>query len=197
VELVESEKGRAVRKSYDDCPWFLRWTIGRLAVSRECWALSKLKDSVHAPNLLARPNPWTLVTEYIEGTGLEDLPAGQVSGRALLKEAHSLLNDLARYGVVHGDIGHDHWQDMGRESNLIWTDQGRLVSIDFGGALPSRTDTFALGGLVRALSCHDRLLLTKIQYHFQQADLGTAQEEPEQVRWPLEIWDTLHLLGKL
>jgi hypothetical protein len=131
------------------------------------------------------------VTEFVEGIPLERSP--QLDSSKLLNEARSLLNDLEKAGVVHGDLGHDHWQSMGRECNLIWTEPQRLVAIDFAGSLPTTSNFFPLKKLFEALRHHDRLLTAKLSHHFPVV-LDRPLETPD---WPLGRWDLLRLLGKL
>lgn len=182
-----------VMKSYDNCPVWLRHTVGRLAVSREWWALRQLEGSRHAPRAIARPNPWSIVTEYIPGIPLESLNPGTVDPHELLREARSLLDDLAKSGVVHADLGHDHWQSFGRECNLIWSDRKALVAIDFAGALPLSSNPLT-NRFAQLLRGHDLLLESKIVFHFG-ADLG-GKRAP-QVEWSPGTWELLRFLGKI
>ena len=194
VELVDRDGVPAVRKSYRHCSIFLRNTVGRLATTRECWALTRLKDSPHVPELFSRPDPYTAITEFVEGVSLEHLDPKTVEAELLANQAASLLDDLAQAGVAHGDIGHDHWQSMGREANLIWTPGNRLVAIDFAGSVPTDSPIRPLANLGRLLSRHDTLLKAKISHHFPT---GKSMELKGHTRWPLEVWELLRFLGKL
>jgi RIO-like serine/threonine protein kinase len=189
VELIETPGGLAVRKSYIDCSLVIREVVGRFAIQRECWALRKLEGSGHTPLLLSRPNRFTMISEFVEGTPLERLQRDRVDPDKLRQQAASLLNALAEAGLAHGDLGHDHWQEMGRECNLIWTPDQRLVAIDFAGAVPLKAPL----NLGRALHRHDRLLEAKIAHHFYPNRAVRA----EYVDWPLDLWELLRILGKV
>lgn len=191
---VEQIKSGEVRKSYADCPFWLRNSVGRLAIGRECWALERLRSSKHAPRLVKRPDPFTVVTEFIEGQPLERLLPGEIDPDRLLNQAASLLHDLRAAGVVHADLGHDHWQSFGRECNLIWTRRETLVAIDFAGALPLQSGFPLLSRLTDLMQRHDQLLLSKIVFHFGAGVEG--QNFPE-VRWKQGTWELLRLLGKV
>jgi hypothetical protein len=191
VEVTEAE---VVRKSYNNCHPLIRQTVGRLAISREWWALNLLRDSPHTPRPLGRPEPWTLLCEYIPGKSLESLSIDKVEPARLIQQGRSLLADLKNAGVVHGDLGHDHWQNMGREANLIWTPESKLVAIDFAGSIPLRPELPVVGPITAALHHHDRLLETKLTHHFCP---DWPPEEAEHTRWPTHLWDLLHFLGKL
>lgn len=193
VRLMSHSSGPFVRKSYRHCPLFLRETVGRFAVQRECWALARLGETGHAPALLGQPDRFTVEMEYVEGTPLEKLQPGEFDPEKLLREAHSLLAALNKAGLAHGDLGHDHWQSMGRESNLIWSSEERLVAIDFAGSVPLHPPTAFFRRLARALQHHDRLIITKLAYHLVPQKLSPS----EAAQWPLGLWDLLRLLGKI
>ncbi|MFA5509023.1 MAG: RIO1 family regulatory kinase/ATPase [Vulcanimicrobiota bacterium] len=193
VRLMSNAAGPFVRKSYRHCPLYLRETVGRMAVNRECRALECLKSSGHAPEFLARPDRFTVEMEYVEGTPLESLQQHQYDPELLHQQAVSLLRALEQADLAHGDLGHDHWQSMGRESNLIWTPDQRLVAIDFSGSVPLKPKFAPAKKFCLALHHHDRLLLSKVAYHFHQDRLG----QPEQVRWPTGLWELLRLMGKI
>lgn len=192
MELVRSQEGCFVFKSYHNCSPLIRNTVGRLAIGRECWALRRLEFSDHTPKLIAQTGPFSVKMEFIEGRPLEHLP--KLDPKRLYSEAESLLGDLKKAGVIHSDLGHDHWQNMGRETNLIWTEDQRLKTFDFSGALPFASSSPLAKRLLHALRQHDQLLLTKMKYHFPSQDSDQVAPTTE---WPIELWDLLRLLGKL
>lgn len=116
-----------------------------------------------------------------------------MDAQKMAHQALSLLQDLESAGVAHGDLGHDHWQSMGRESNLIWTENEELVVIDFAGAVPLESSLPLLGKIGQALGAHDSLLSAKLQFHFPH---GGNSPSPH-THWPLELWELLRVLGKL
>jgi hypothetical protein len=183
-------------KSYHHCPAAFRHSVGRWAMAREWGALVRLCGTGCAPAPLARPLPWTVVMELIEGRPLETLAAGQVEPVPLLEQVEALLARLAERGVVHGDLGHDCWSVRGRESNLILTPQGRLVAIDFAGSwrLDGRGLQRSLG---LAMQRHDALLLTKVLYHFGDESVrdhpGWRLPSQRSLGW----WELMRLLGKV
>jgi hypothetical protein len=185
----------ALIKSYHHCTTLYRSTVGRLALDREWWALQRMQSAKgRAPRPLARPRPWVVVMEWVDGVPLEQLPPDQVPPGRLLDEAVALLGDLEQAGVVHGDLGHDHWSAMGRESNLLWTADGRLVAIDFAGCWSTRG---GLGRVGQAMRLHDQLLLTKLLYHFGDDSLADhwAWRLPSQRS--LAWWELMRTLGKI
>lgn len=186
----------AVLKSYDHCSGLYKRTVGRLAISREWWALGALEDSGRAPRRISRPSPWCMVTEFVEGTPLEQLSPELVDSERLVAEAEILLRRLEVAGVVHADLGHDFWADMGRECNLIWTVDERLVALDFAGSVPLLAGRTPWARCCQILRLHDRLLLTKVLHHFgQRLDAHPGWKFPSSLDH--RVWDLLHLLGKV
>lgn len=193
VELIDYDGVPAVVKSYRQCNWISRNLVGPLALSIEEWALTKMASSSHSPRLISRPHRHTIISEFIDGTPLEEVNPAEIDVSHLRGQAESLLFDLNQAGVAHGDLGHDHWQTMGRECNLIYTKDRRLVAIDFAGSLPTRTRVGPLRSVARAFQAHDRLLLDKIAFHFQTEPVHRAQS----LDWPPGLWEFLRLLKKI
>lgn len=187
----------ALVKSYHHCSSAYRHTVGRLALDREWWALRRLEGSRRAPLPLARPLPWVVVMEWIEGTPLEALSPNEISAGRLVGETLSLLESLADAGVVHGDIGHDHWSVHGRESNILVGTGGHLIAIDFAGSWSLAGPARPWHGLARALKLHDQLLLTKVLYHLGDDSVidhpGWRLPSQRTLAW----WELMKLLGKV
>lgn len=186
----------AVLKTYASSPPLYRQTVGRLAIKREWWALHRLKDTGCAPLPFTRPNPWSLVMEAIDGCPLEQLHADSISIVRVLNQAEHLLACLKKAGIAHGDIGHDHWGTQGRESNLFWTTEQRLIAIDFAGCWNLHS-SWPTRPLAQALSRHDQLLTTKILYHLGNDALPQHPAWTYPSQQSLSWWELMGLLGKL
>lgn len=210
-------KGSLVRPSHPKAPeiWKVNWegrihllksyhhtkktyqqTVGRLAISREWNALTRLSDRGVAPLPIWRLTPWSMTMEWVEGTSLEKLPNTPGLCDRLLAAAETLIRSLQQAGLAHADLGHDFWGTMGRESNLLWTPDERLVAIDFAGSLPTNRGPAAVKNLARALQLHDELLVTKVLYHF-----GDPRSEHPAWKYPsrrsLDWWNLMRVLGKI
>lgn len=187
---------KVVLKTYHRTSIVYKHLIGRLAIDREWWALNALSGTGFAPRPLARPNPWSIAMEFIEGVPLEQLPTDYAEVSDLLLQSELLLTVLSQAGIAHGDLGHDYWSAYGREANLIVKSGGKLVAIDFAGAwnLKSRWPIKRLG---LAMQAHDHLLPTKILYHFAQDKLpdhpGWTYPSKRKLAW----WELMKLLGKI
>lgn len=184
----------ALIKSYHHCSLLYRHTVGRLALNREWTALERLADSGRAPKPLARPTPWVVVMEWVDGTPLEQLERAQIPASHLVAQAEALLDCCHKAGIVHGDLGHDYWSNQGREANLMLTPDSRLVAIDFAG---SWTLEGPWSRLAQALLLHDRLLITKVLYHWgdESLDQHPGWQIPSQRQLPW--WELMRFLGKI
>lgn len=184
----------ALIKSYDHCSAVYRQTVGRLALDREWWALQRLaRYQGRAPRPLIRPKPWVVVMEWVDGVPLETLSRGQVPTELLLEETEALLEDLRLAGVVHGDLGHDHWSVMGRESNVLWSGR-RLLAIDFAGCWSTRGP---LGRVGHAMRLHDQLLQTKVLYHLGDESVADHPGWRLPSQRTLAWWELMRCLGKV
>lgn len=151
----------AVSKDFFDSPAWYRRTLGRFLIGREAEAYRRLQGVPGIPRLLARPRPDVLVLEYVPGTEVGGLPDGGLPPQAL-EQLRETLDGMHREGVLHLDLGHDSNGNLGRETNMIWSEWGRLYVVDFAGAmfrpLPRR--------IFEDLAAHDRLALTKLRRRF-------------------------------
>lgn len=67
-----------------------------------------------------------LVTEYLQGSTLEDLPPGSIDPEEVMLQVAEGLEAVHRRGLVHRDL---------KPANLFLTKDGRAVLLDFGLAL--------------------------------------------------------------
>ncbi len=199
VFLRSGPDGRPeVVKSYAHCPWYLRASAGRLAIRGERWALERLTGSGHSPKLYPGGSSVAVVMEYLEGRPLEEVPPRPETGLEVFAQAQKLLTALEKAGVVHADLGHDSWDDWGRESNLIWTDDGQLIALDFSSSLRLRsTGGGPLGRFSRLLHRHDRLILTKIAHRFGLPLSMVPEDDAHPRRFDESAWNLLHFMGKV
>ncbi|GAB4368348.1 MAG: hypothetical protein Kow0062_01450 [Acidobacteriota bacterium] len=100
---------------------------GRLQVSREVAALEALAGVDGVPRVLARPDAWALVLEYIDGTELR-LLAGRPDLPRLLAGLRAVIDRTHARGVIHNDL-------RGRENVLVEHGSDRVVVIDWAGAV--------------------------------------------------------------
>ena len=182
-------------KSYHHTSAAYRQTVGRVAISREWDALTRLSGSGISPAPKWRLSPWSMVMEWVEGTSLE--ASADLCCQTLLQQAETLLKTLEAKKLAHADLGHDFWGRTGRPSNLIWTCDQRLVAIDFAGSIPLDRGPGTFRNLAKALQLHDQLLLTKLLYHFGDPSLLDHPAWKLPARRSMPWWDLMRALGKL
>lgn len=184
-------------KSYHHAGPAYRQTVGRLAISREWDALSKLSGKQVAPAAKWRLSPWSMVMEWVDGFPLEAYTPTDLCCQTLLGQAEKLLHTLEASHLAHADLGHDFWGKTGRPSNLIWTRDHRLVAIDFAGSVPLNRGPAAARKIARALQLHDQLLPTKILYHFADDSFRDHPAWQLPARRGMPWWDLMRALGKV
>ncbi|MBI3930167.1 MAG: hypothetical protein HY319_31815 [Armatimonadetes bacterium] len=166
VRLVRLAQDRlGVVKEYLDQPEWFRSTAGRFIMGREAAAYRRLEGCRGVVGLLGQPTPDSLLLEYVEGVPVCRLKPGELPAAAL-EQMQDILEAMHARGVVHCDLGHDSNGDFGRDTNLIWSRDGRLYVIDFAGALLGKPPTAAGTSLYQAMLMHDRLVLTKLVTRF-------------------------------
>lgn len=140
VWLVEMPRGPVVWKDFAPRPSWLRATLGRVAISREARAYSRLGGHPGVPRLLGRVDAVSLVVEY---------RAGRPLSRRVRRNLHKKFWDrldrsidaMHERGVVHLDLRH--------RSNVLVDADEQPILIDFGSALCLRPGSFALRSLAR------------------------------------------------
>ncbi len=148
VWRARDEDGRlVVVKDFAAKRWLIRlW--GRIQISREVAALRALAGLDSVPRLLARLDRYALVLEYIDGDELHRLGARPEVPGWLERLGEAVERAHAR-GVIHNDL-------RGRENVLIERGSGRLVVIDWAGAVRLPPGTLRHRLLFPLLSLVDR-----------------------------------------
>lgn len=185
VRLPSGEPG--VTKDFLDAPPLYRRTVGQYLLSREREAYRRVQGVPGIPRLHACPRPDVLVMDYIPGVEVGQMAPGELPLRAL-DQLRETLEGIHRAGVLHMDLGHDSHGDFGRDTNMIWSDSGRLYVLDLAGALLARVPR----SLFQVLARHDLLALTKLRRRFfGGGDPLPGEELPP---WALRLFRSL---GKL
>jgi len=181
LRLVQwGDAGLAVSKDFLDSPPLYRRTVGRFLIAREAAAYRRLSAVPGLPRLLAHPHPEVLVLEHIPGTEVRQLGPGQLPAVALV-QLRQTLDGMHRAGILHLDLGHDSNGDFGRDTNMIWSEQGQLYLIDLAGALLMPLPA----PLFRVLARHDLLALTKLRRRFFGGTGPDAEEDLPPWAWRL------------
>lgn len=166
--------------------------MAKLAIGNEARAYHTLRGLASVPNYYGRPTPESLLVEFVEGTEVCHLGPGELPWSAV-EQARELIRAMHERGVVHGDLGHDCTRVFGRDTNLIFSTEGRLYVIDFSSAM--WRDRFS-AGLYRTFRAHDRLVVTKLLRHFFADRSDSPEWElhrrlPRHMRWILQLFKKL------
>lgn len=104
--VVYRDGGRMIAvKDYGRRPLWIRASIGRLLVARECAAYRAAEGSDGLPRFLGRLSPHALALEWIDGPTLADRPALAADPR-LHARLLAIVESLHRRGVALGDLHH-------------------------------------------------------------------------------------------
>lgn len=141
VYRVDGADGaRWIEKDFSECSRFVRNTVGRFLVWRECWIMHRLAGTGVVPRDVRKVSPFALREEFVEGATLHDLrnepPEGGVP-RAFFEALDAGVAACHAARFVHLDL-HNY-------RNVMATTDWRPVLIDWQSALP----TFWMPGFLR------------------------------------------------
>lgn len=91
-------------KDYRPRPWWVRATLGRLAVRREVRAFRDTAGVDGVPALVGRAGPVTLATEWVDGEPLAEY-SGAVAA-ATFDRLEAIVASLHDRGIALGDLHH-------------------------------------------------------------------------------------------
>jgi len=166
----------------------LGW-LGRYLCRREIHFLRRLSDVPGVPSFREQVADTAFVREYVPGCNLREYSREHTPDSAFFPELYSILQAVHQRGISHNDLS--------KPENILVTEAGRPVLIDFQIALDFRGRSIPMiGTLVKTLMGYfqrvDRYHLTKI--HRRRRPMDFAPEEIEKAR--KKGW-LLHLHGHL
>lgn len=164
----DTREGRpAVVKTFrDGGP--LRRLVGRLLTAREARAYEALAGLPGVPRLLDRPDPHTLVLEWVDGEELGYAPDRERRGLRVYPRLVAAVEAIHARGVAHGDLRSRH--------NVLVTAADTVFVVDFAGAV--RADRGGIVGrwLFRRLAAVDRSALLKWKEVLRAGPYSEAEE---------------------
>lgn len=126
VQLPRGGDGLVVVKDFAPRSRVARVLFGRWLLRREERAYRLLAELAAVPRLLGRIDEDALVLEYRPGTLLSRSLAARLPDN-FMQELESAIAGMHAQGLVHLDLRH--------RSNILATDEGKPVLIDFASAL--------------------------------------------------------------
>lgn len=126
VEFFDLPSGRIVVKSYASRPWWIRSTLGRWLVARECAAFRAASAGRvrGLPEFLGRVGRHALAMRRVDGVTLMRLE-GSPLPRAVFDGLREILDDLHGAGVALGDL---------HRRNVLVSDDGSVHVVDLAVA---------------------------------------------------------------
>lgn len=167
IDLVQAGGRPIVVKTFRRKSAPVRW-LGRTQIAREARAYEALVGLPGIPALLGRPDPLTLLLEYVEGQRLTHLRLGDAPRREAVQQLRELMDAMHARGVAHLDL-------RGRD-NVLVSPGGRLHLIDFAAAHVSREGSWRRRILFPRLRSVDRSAFLKWKRLLTPEDLTEAEQ---------------------
>jgi hypothetical protein len=105
IYLWEEGGSRLAIKDYSGRPAWIRQTLGRLLVGRECAAYERLRGIPGIPAFAGRIDSCAFAVEFVEGTDLSRAKRGEIPA-PFFDRLLDLLAAVHRAGVAQGDLHH-------------------------------------------------------------------------------------------
>ncbi|TWH64898.1 protein kinase-like protein [Azomonas agilis] len=123
VRIERKQNKTIIIKDYSHYAGTIWAPVARYLMRREAKVLQKLKGWAHVPDFLSFNGQYAFSMEYVEGRRVNRVePSYPAHFVTLLR----VVGELHRKGVFHNDL---------RSTNILISDQGRLVLIDYGASL--------------------------------------------------------------
>jgi hypothetical protein len=168
VSLYRLEGLRIALKDYGARPFFVRHTVGRLLVGRECRAYVRAGDAPGLAPFLGRLGPFTLATGWIESVPLAELPGGTAPPE-IFERLDEVISGLHSRGVAIADLHH---------RDVLVAHNGAVYVVDLAAAYLLGTRPSSLRRRVfERLCAQDRLAAARMRARFTGASEGEALAE--------------------
>jgi predicted Ser/Thr protein kinase len=105
IFLWETPGVRLVIKDYHSRPFWIRETVGRVLIGRECRAYRLLQGISGIPRLAGRIDAYALAIEFVDGRDLSTFKRGEVPA-AFFDRLREILRAIHAAGVAQGDLHH-------------------------------------------------------------------------------------------
>lgn len=132
--VIEENGLKAVIKDFSSNGFLFRNIIGRFLVWREGKAYRRLKGLKGVPTLYRSLHGLALIIEEIPGKDLEKLEKGTRLSDDFFKELRSLVEDVHRRGLIHGDLK--------RAPNVLLGNDGKPYLLDWAASVSKREFRF-------------------------------------------------------
>ena len=191
IYAAENTSAPVLYKVYHDDrfgPIPLGW-LGRFLCRREVHFLERLARVQGIPRLLGRVGPTAFVREFVPGCNLREFAREHTPDARFFPELKAILQEVHDLGISHNDLS--------KPENVLVTEAGRPVLIDFQIALDFRVRRIPLLGWIltramRYMQRIDRYHITKIHRRRRPEDFA-----PEEIARAKKKGWLLHLHGHI
>jgi serine/threonine protein kinase len=159
------EAGRRLAiKDYARRPAWVRATLGRWLIRRECAAYERLRGIPGIPAFAGQIDACAFAVELIEGRDLSRIRRGELPA-SFFPQLLALLEAVHRAGVAHGDLHH---------RDVILSSTGGPFLVDFSTAVFRRG---AARALFEAACASDRRAALKLKSRHAPGDVTAAERQ--------------------
>lgn len=146
--LYETEDGPVLVKDYAAKTGIWR-ILGAIGTRHEARALRVLHNLDGVPRFLGRPDRYSVAMSLMPGRRARKSDPELRGNEAFVREFEVLVGEMHARGVVHLDLKH--------RSNLLVSDDGHPIVLDFESALCFNSERSVGRAMVRMLGVFDRL----------------------------------------
>ena len=134
LRRIRLEGVDAVVKDYGRRGTVFKRLLGAWLARREEAALRRAEGVPGVPRVIARPQPWTIVLDYVDATPVTRLDAARLDA-AFFARLSGLIVALHERGLAHGDLEH--------LDNILVTLDMQPAVVDFAAAVMAGTNPLA------------------------------------------------------
>ena len=175
IFIWEEAGARLAVKDYAPRPAWIRASLGRVLVRRECLAYRRLGQRRGIPEFAGQVDAYAFATAFVDGPDLSRLRPGEVPA-SFFDHLLGLLEEIHAAGVAQGDLHH---------RDVLVGPGGRPFLVDFSTAVFGEPGAVGFRGwLFRAACGADRRAALKLKRRHAPGAL-TDSEKAELDRLPL------------
>jgi len=179
VRHIRLQGEEAVVKDYGrGGSFFKRWILGTFLARREATALRRAEGIPNIPRVLATPQPWSIVIEYVESTPVTAL-RNQELAPEFFEALSRMVECIHQRGMAHGDLE--------KLDNVLVTPEGEPALVDFAAAIIAGANPLAALALPYIRE-NDRRAICKLKQKFAPELLTDDERERLQRRSTAEVW---------
>jgi serine/threonine protein kinase len=179
IDIIEVKGKPFVLKHFFEHPFLVRIFWGRYIIGRERRNYRILQGIKGIPKIHFRPDPYSIIMEYVDGKRLPHLREYRLSP-LFFERLRILVKDIHNRGITHGDL---------RRKNILVAGEESPFLIDFAGAFRLKgKGNFITRAMFRRLKNVDDITVLKLQNYYLPGTLTAAETARlKNVPWYLRL----------